>query len=138
MMTNCEQTSSDEFFDRLRHRTALTVSSIHEMEALRGALHRGVTDLGVSVEFAPSTPERVVDWFGLTAAGTSSGALGGAALGLLVGALLERPVAGLLIGAGIGGIAGGMAGANAARQGWRLRFAWLPSGQPTAHLEPVG
>jgi hypothetical protein len=111
----------------------------HEaLVTLRAALHVAAEELGVRVQFAPGTPPDVVDWFGLPALSAASGALGGGAVGLLVGALFEHPVAGVVVGAVVGGVAGGVAGANAVKQGWRLRFTWLPSGEPQAFLEPVG
>jgi hypothetical protein len=114
------------------------VTGYNALVTLRATLHRAVNDLGVRVEFAPETTADVVDWFGLPALSMARGALDGAAIGLLFGAIVNLPVAGLLGGAALGGLAGGAVGVNAVRSGWRVRFGWLPSGEPHAVLEPIG
>lgn len=138
MISHPEKHTQAQVLDQIRRRSHLAVTGHQALVTLRAALHAAANELGVRIQFAPGTPPDVVDWFGLPALSAASGALGGGAIGLLVGAIFEHPVTGVVVGAVVGGVAGGVAGANAVKQGWRLRFAWLPSGEPHAFLEPVG
>jgi hypothetical protein len=137
MTTKNETDLSQAMIQRIQDRLAVAATGASQLLALRSALHHAVATLGIRVEFTPESDADLVDYIGLGAFGALTSGIGGAALGLSIGALVEEPLAGLVFGGLLGALLGAQAGVVAVKRGWRLRILRLPTGAPSALLEPI-
>ncbi len=130
--------ASHFMIQRIQQRIGVAATGVHELLALRMALHRTIDTLGICVQFAPDSDPDLVDFLGVGTVAALSTGLGGAALGVAIGACWDEPFFGLLVGGLVGVLIGARSGVGAVGRGWRLRVRWLPTGVPSALMEPMG
>lgn len=103
---------------RERH---VVLSGLENIRKLKHALDQAIQQLGVRVEWDPSSPAELRDYLGvMTLSALHYGFIGGGA-GLLIGALFRDPELGLKVGGAFGLAYGAGRGYSNVRKGWRLR-----------------
>lgn len=104
------------------------------IDALRQALRRATTELGVRITYDPLSEATLVQYVAAGALQAAEDAAKGALVGLLIGALVGAPREGLLLGAAVGGGVGVCRGVAAVDRGWRVYVARDGAGEPIAVL----
>lgn len=110
-----------ELCETLVARGQVIAQGVQALRLLRCAIERANQNAGIVVEWDPSSPLDLSEWFGLTSLSAVRWAIAGGALGLMLLGLTNRAGLGTAIGAGLGALIGAIHGHQAVRSGWRLR-----------------